>query len=151
MDEDAYRQLYREVNDRQCPYEKAILSTHCRCSRMRKLNLAEREAVRCEDEAAWKECHAFLDALRRAARFALRAREDERSLPHAQAMRLQVGGLRGLHAALHPDRPIPSPIPDIGALIEAGRRRWRDFEALPHPELLKEISAWQGRKPRRRR
>ena len=150
MDEDAYRQLYREVNDRQCLYEKAILSTHCRCSLMRKINLAEREAAHCEDDAGQQRCQAFLDALRHAARFALRTTDEKSSLPHARAMRLQVGGLRGLHLALHPDRPVPSPIPDIHGLIGEGLERWGSLEAFPWQQILREVAAWEGRKPKRR-
>ncbi len=151
MDEDAYRELYREVNNRQCHYEKAILSTRCNCKSMRKLNLAEREAAHCEDEAAWRRCHHYLETLRQAARFALKARGEGQRLPHAKAMRLQVGGLRGLHAALHPGRAIPDPIPDVQGLLREALERWSSFEALPFDEIIKEVTAWEGRRPKRRR
>jgi len=151
VDEDAYRQIYREVNDRQCLYEKAILSTQCNCALMRKICLAEREAVHCEDKEAHGNCAAFLDILRQKGRFALSAREQNRPLPHAKAMRLQVGGLRGLHAAVHPDQPIPVPIPDIHGLLREAQERWHSLDALPYQVVVQEIASWEGRKPRRRR
>ncbi len=151
MDENAYRELYREVNDRQCHYEKAILSTRCSCSTMRKINLAEREAARCEEEAAWRRCHHYLETLRQAAIFTLKARGEGQRLPHAKAMRLQMGGLRGLYAALHPGQSVPDPIPDISGLLAEAQKRWGSFEALPFEEIIKEVAAWEGRRPKRRR
>lgn len=151
MDEDAYRQIYREINDRQCHYEKAILGLHCGCNRMRKLNLAEREAVHCEDEAGHRRCQRYLDSLRRAALFALRSRGEGQKLPHAKAIRLQVGGLRGLHHALHPQETVPQPIPDIDGLLDEAEKRWDDFERLPFDEIIKEMASWEGRRPKRHR
>lgn len=150
MDEEAYRRIYREVNDRQCLFEKAILGMHCSCSRMRKICLAEREAVHCEDEKAHQDCAAWLDVLRHKARFALGTREEGRSLPHARAMRLQVGGLRGLYAALHPGRETPSPIPDVHDLVSGGLQHMSSEETLPFEAVIKEMVRWEGRKPRRR-
>lgn len=151
MDEEAYRRMYLEVNDRQCFYEKAILGTHCICSRMRKLNLAEREAVRCESAEGHQRCHDYLEQLRRAARFVLRSRAESTALPHAKAIRLQVGGLRGLHAALHPGRTIPSPVPDIDGLLGAAVEKFGSLQSLPYQEIIPEIAAWEGRRPKRRR
>ena len=151
MDEEAYRRIYREVNDRQCHYEKAILGTHCSCNRMRKICLAEREAVHCEEAGAHEQCRRYLEALCRATLFALRTAEAGSRLPHAKAIRLQVGGLRGLHRALHPDTPLPEPIPDIHGLLEEARERWGGFEALPWTEIVQAVAAWEGRRPKRRR
>jgi len=149
MDEQAYRELYREVNHRQCPYEKAILANHCRCSQAQKLLLAEREAVRCENQASHERCQAFLDALRQAMRFALKTDQTQR-LPHARAMRLQVGGLRGLHRALH-DAPPPPIIEEIDGLLTSALARWKKLEAFPYQSILPEVAAWEGRKPKGRR
>ena len=149
MDEEAYRQIYREVNDRQCLYEKAILATHCACSQMRKICLAEREAAHCESDAARGRCEQYLAALRRAMRFALKSSDEGSSLPHAKAMRLQVGGMRGLYRALHPGQEPRTPIPDVHALLLQGLERWKRFENFPYDIIIHEVAAWEGRKPRR--
>ena len=151
MDEDAYRQIYREVNDRQCLYEKAILATHCNCSQMRKLNLAEREAAHCESDAGQQRCQQYLAALRKAMRFALKTGDEGSSLPHARAMRLQVGGMRGLYRALNENKEPPTPIPDIDGLLQQGMERSGSFEAFPYQQILREVAAWEGRRPKRRR
>lgn len=151
MDEESYRELYQRYNHRRCPFEKAILATHCQCSQARKLLLAEREAVRCESDAGQARCLRWLDRLHQAARFALRTREGRASLPHAKAIRLQVGGLRGLHGVLHPDEPVPTPIPDIAGLLEAAEAQPGGFEALPFEPIIQAVNAWEGRRPKRRR
>ena len=151
MDEKAYRQIYREVNDRQRLYEKAILATHCNCSLMRKLNLAEREAAHCESDAGQQRCRHYLDALRKAMRFALKSGDEGSSLPHARAMRLQVGGMRGLYRALNEGQEPPVPILDIDGLLQQGLERWGGFEAFPYQQILREVATWEGRRPKRRR
>ena len=151
MDEAAYRQLYRAVNDRQCLYEKAILANHCCCAQMQKLLLAEREAAHCQSSEGQQHCGQYLDALRKAMRFALKSSDEGASLPHARAMRLQVGGLRGLYRALHNGGEPPVPIPDIDALLQEGLEQWGRLESFPFQEILPDVSAWEGRKPRRRR
>jgi hypothetical protein len=151
MDEEAYRRLYREVNDRQCLYEKAILANHCRCGRMQKLLLAEREAAHCDSSEGQQRCGAYLKALRKAMRFALKSGDEGAGLPHARAMRLQVGGMRGLYRALHNGEEPPVPIPNIQALLRQGLQRWDHFERFPFQQILREVATWEGRKPRRRR
>ncbi len=150
MDEEAYRRIYRQVNERQCLYEKAILGNHASCGRMRKICLAEREAVHCESEAGHAACRAYLEALTRAARFALRVPGGGGPLPHAKAVRLQVGGIQGLHLALHPDAPLPRPVSDIHALLKRALARWGDFDTFPWPRIVQAVAAWKGRRPRRR-
>ncbi len=151
MDEESYRELYQRYNHRRCLFEKAILATHCQCNRARKLLLAEREAVRCESDVGQARCARWLDTLHQAARFALRSREGRTSLPHAKAIRLQVGGLRGLYGVLHSDEPVPTPIPDIAGLLEEAEARPGGFETLPFEPIIQAVNAWEGRRPKRRR
>ena len=40
MDQDAFRQTYREVNERFCAYEKAVLTNKCACSQSERSTLA---------------------------------------------------------------------------------------------------------------
>ena len=44
MDNEAFRTTYRAVNERFCPYEKAILTNQCCCSRAKRFLIAERES-----------------------------------------------------------------------------------------------------------
>ncbi|MEJ2575622.1 MAG: hypothetical protein P8106_02770 [Gammaproteobacteria bacterium] len=151
MDQDAFRKTYRHVNERQCAYEKSVLTNQCRCSLAERFCIAEREGVHCGADEGQQQCLDLLAALRQQARFALRTHEDRGLLPHGKAIRIQVGGLRGLHRALHPDEPTPDPIPDVYALISAARRNFGGLSALPYSEIMQQVAAYRGRPRRSRR
>lgn len=151
MDNETFRQTYRDINERFCPYEKTILTNNGACSRAERFCIAEREGVHCRSDAAQDRCLRFLDILRQQARFALRAALGAGALPHAKAMRIQVGGLRGLHAVLKPDRPIPHPIPDVNALVQGSEERFGDLGELPFQVIVQQIAAYKGRRPFRDR
>jgi hypothetical protein len=66
-------------------------------------------------------------------------------------MRVQVGGLRGIEAALHPDTPVPAKIADIRGTVEAAIARYGSLAALPFSEIIREVAAFRGRERRRRK
>lgn len=146
MDQDAFRTTYRAVNERFCAYEKAILTNNCACSLAHKFCIAEREGVHCGSDPAQAACIELLELLRRQARFALKTTDERTALPHAKAMRVQVGGLRGLQVALTPDRPPPVHIPDIDRLLAEASARFGDLATAPFQPIIQQIAAFQGRK-----
>ncbi|HIP52777.1 MAG TPA: hypothetical protein EYH03_02025 [Chromatiales bacterium] len=151
MDQDAFRQTYRDINDRLCVFEKSILTNQCRCSRAERLCIAEREGVHCTSDEAQALCIALLDMLREQSRFALKNVDGQPLLAHGKAMRIQVGGLRGLYSALYPDQPIPHPIPDINGLIEAAVNRFSGIDGLPLQPVIQQIAAYRGKVRGRRK
>jgi len=151
MDQDAFRRTYREINERNCLYEKSILSRRCGCTQSRKLCIAEREGVQCEAEAGRQQCQEFLELLRQHARFALKTNDLQAVLPHGKAMRLQIGGLRGLHLLLHPGRELPETFEDIFALISQAREEFGGLDQLPYEPLIQQVTAYQGRRRSRGR
>lgn len=151
MDNEVFRDTYRAINERFCPYEKSILTNQCRCSKAHKFCIAEREGVHCGSDAAQHACLELLELLRRHARFALKATDQTAALPHGKAMRVQVGGLRGIHAALSPEEPVPAQIADIRATVEAAVARYGDLSRLPYAEIMQAIAAYEGRKRSGRR
>jgi len=152
MDQDAFRQTYREVNERFCAYEKAVLTNKCSCSQSEKFCIAEREGVHCNSDAGQQRCLQFLDILREQARFALRSiQQDQNSrLPHGKAIRVQVGGMRGLFSILHPGEKIPECIPDIDGLLQLAAERYGSLDALPFSDIMPEISAYEVKRRSRR-
>ncbi|MCU7919761.1 MAG: hypothetical protein KZQ95_15595 [Candidatus Thiodiazotropha sp. (ex Epidulcina cf. delphinae)] len=150
MDQDTFRRTYREMNERICAYEKSLLSRHCDCSQAKKLCIAEREGVHCISDEAQEQCLELLDTLRHQARFALKSNNDNEVLPHGKAMRLQVGGLRGLFSALHPDKPAPDCIEDIYGLINQAIEVYGGLESFPYQTLIQQVSAYKGRQQGKR-
>jgi hypothetical protein len=158
MDSDALRDTYREVNARYCAYEKSILTNQAACSLAQRFCIAEREGVHCGADAAQADCIELLGILRRQARFTLKTAgtaadglaAGAAALPHAKAMRIQIGGLRGLQTVLAPDvSPLP-PIDDIRGLALAARAVFGSLNELPFQEIIQQIAAYRVRRPRRR-
>ncbi len=150
MDNEVFRRTYRSINERFCPYEKCILTNNCNCSRAKRFCIAEREGVNCGSDEAQAMCLELLELLRQQARFALKATDERASLPHAKAMRVQVGGLRGLHAVVAPGEPIPAKIDDIYAIVETAREQFGRLRDLPYQPIIQQIAAYKGRRRFRR-
>lgn len=153
MDQDAFRETYRDVNERFCAFEKGVLTNQCKCSRAEKFCIAEREGVHCTSDEGQTQCLQLLDLLREQARFALKTSTtpEKRLLPHGKAIRIQIGGLRGLQLVLTPEQETPRVIEDVFELINQARGRFGDLTALPFPQIMQQIAAYRGKTRARRR
>jgi hypothetical protein len=151
MDQDAFRRTYRDVNERYCAYEKSVLTNECRCSQAERFCIAEREGVHCGSDEAQQQCLEILALLREAARFALKSSTEEGLLPHGKAMKIQVGGLRGIRAVLEPDATAGAPIDDVHALLSRAREAYGNLAALPYSAIMREVAAYQVKKRSRRK
>ncbi len=152
MDQEIFRRTYREVNERFCAFEKSVLTNNCACSQAEKFCIAEREGVHCRSDDAQARCLDFLDMLRERARFALKATtNDRRAIAHGKAMKLQVGGLRGVILALHPEQDAPVTIDDVNGTLLAAVERFGGLDEFPMPPIIQQIAAYQGKVRSRRK
>jgi hypothetical protein len=147
-DEDAFR-LRREVAlGHRCPFERALLARCAACSRARPILLAEREAIGCDARAASARCTAYLDRLRVASRFALRA---DPAVPwtFSREIRAQCGGLIGLHEALDGDERADAGAgpADTDALMQRALQRYRALDEMPWSRIIRAVIRHE---PRRR-
>ncbi|WP_428605514.1 hypothetical protein [Sedimenticola sp.] len=146
MDQDAYRKTYERINERACLFEKCLFAGHAGCSQSEKFNLAEREGIHCKSDSAQSQCAELLELLRHHSRFTLKSGDGSGVLNHAQALRIQVGGLRGLDLVME-ERPEPSRfIADIHALVSHARRQFESLEHLPFNRIIQQIAAFKGRR-----
>ena len=151
MDQDAFRATYREVNERACAFEKAVLTNRCACSRAERFCIAEREGVRCLSQEGQERCRRALAILREQAQFALRTHEDQAMLPHGKAIRIQVGGMRGIRALLEPEAEDPETVPDVFDLLARAECEFQGLENLPFSRIMPWIAGYDPRPRRRRR
>ena len=147
MDQDAFRETYREVNENFCAFEKSVLINQCNCSKAERFCIAEREGVHCLSEEGQARCLDALSILRDHATFALRELT-EGKLPHGKAMRVQIGGMRGLNKLLNGE---DTQVPDVDAILQAAIQRWGSLEQLPFSEIMPSIAAYKGKTRARRR
>lgn len=143
MDETEFRDAYHHLNQSRCAYEKAIMSGRCVCRFSQKMNIAEREAVTCQNGLMQGWCNETLQRLTEKARFSLRAQMTQ-VLTHAQSMKVQVGGILGVqkwYAVKHGGESEQ----DISKLVFALHEH-EDFNTrFPSDEVIQSIVHFKAR------
>lgn len=132
MDEAAYRERIRLAEQVRCPYAKAVLSTCVSCTQATRVQVAERELVVCESPASLLRCDALHDHLRHNFGFAIGQLDDDAPIPHAQEMRIQCGGLKGLAQVLDEHDEVV----DVDELVGRALLRWGDLDDLPYSAVV---------------
>jgi hypothetical protein len=132
MDETAFRQKLSEMIERPCTFEKAILARRVECKRSQRIQIAEREAVTCQNQASLSRCTSLHDQLRHGLAFALKNVHVDSVLSHAQEMRVQCGGLLGLQHVFNGHAEVEN----VDALLESVLQQWGDLAAMPYSEVV---------------
>ncbi len=153
MDEQEYHSTYKNINPIRCVFEKAINSRTCNCSKATRFNLADREGVSCQSEAAQQWCSNVLYTLREKARFAIQQKMIDGQLPHNAEIRIQNGSIKGLVKILCGEESAESDLDenDIYALLQSARAKYKNVENFPYSELMQQISAYKTRRARQRK
>jgi hypothetical protein len=145
MDEAAYRKTLQATHPLLCPFSKAMFSACVACPRAGRMNLAERELIVCDEAGLQKRCTRMHDALRHNFGFAIHILHDEAPIPHAQEMRIQCGGLRGLQDVLRGDAEVK----DVDELMCSVLQRWPEEGDIPFSEVVHAAHQhYQGRHSR---
>ncbi len=150
MEEQEFKQAYREVNPQPCPFEKAVLSYRCGCEKHQRVFIAEREGVACQSQAAQSICQQVHVHLQKNAQFALKLPDLTQPLPHAKAMKLQCGGLVGLQQNLADS--VPQSIHEVNniySLIREAVKIYQTIAQFPYSQIVKFIVHYQVRKHKR--
>lgn len=142
--EGAYKLAREAYIEHSCPFERALLSRCADCSRSRRLNLAEREAIACSDPVVREYCLAFYQALHENAQFALKTSPDA-PWPFGKEIRAQCGGVRGLAAAMG---EVADASTDIAATVLQGNQRFGGSADFPYSEIMRAVVHYEPRKRR---
>ncbi len=124
-----------------CVFAKALLARHAQCNLAQRQQQAERTLLSCTSPVARTNCRLLAELLHERARFALRLPPAGRPLMHAQAMRLQCGGLVALQQLLQ------AADVDVHGLVGLAQERHTSLTDLPWDRLVPVLAAWQA--PRR--
>lgn len=125
-----------------CVFAHALRSRTAVCALSERQALAERDLLVCTHPVARTHCGTLAELLHERARFALRLPPPGRPLVHAQALRLQCGGLAGVQASLG------EAVPDVHRMIGQAQDSHGSLTELPWSQIVPVIVAWQ---PRQRR
>lgn len=142
--ETVYKLARTAYIEHSCPFERALLSRCVACSRSRKLNLAEREAIACSDPVARVDCLTFYQALHDNAQFALKINPDA-PWPFGKEIRAQCGGVRGLASALE---AAGNETTDVAATVQQGTSRFGACADFPYSEIMRAVVHYEPRKRR---
>jgi len=124
-----------------CVFAKALLARHAQCKLAQRQQQAERTLLSCTSPVARTNCQLLAALLHERARFALRLPPAGRPLMHAQAMRLQCGGLIALQQTLQAEDA------DVHGLVGLAQERHTSLTDLPWDRLVPVLATWQA--PRR--
>lgn len=145
MNEDEYKGAYQAINERSCPFEKAILSRQCGCQHAQRFQIADREATGCRVTSARMMCQKLLSLLRTNAQFALAMTTSPGSLPHSKEMKIQVGGLLGLQRLVAGTADARQ-VENVYELVQAATKTYGSLESLPFSQIIRSISSYRGRR-----
>lgn len=126
-----------------CVFAKALLAHAAHCSLVQRRALAERELLECTSPVARINCAMLAALMHERSRFALKLPPAGRPLLHAQALRLQCGGLGALGELL------PDGDGDVHRMVQLAQERHGSLTELPWQPLVQAVAAW--RTPQRRR
>lgn len=145
MDEDNYRSTYSQYNELPCLFEKAVLQQCCKCHLARHFNLAERIGVACSEASAQQQCREFLSIMREKSIFALQLTPSaDGKLPHAKKIKIQCGGINGLHLL----ESEGTPDKDVNLLMTRAVSQYGSVAKLPFEQIIRSVVAFEGRKRR---
>lgn len=149
MDEDVYRDTYKNVVTIKCVFEKAINSRQTTCAQANKIRLADREAVACHSQEICQTCTGFLEILRAKALFALKLQDHNGPLPHAKEIKVQMGCIIGLAIDNNIKVIKGEKIENIHGLIQRSLEKYNTLDNFPYENLMRSIANYEGRPKRR--
>lgn len=155
MNDEQYRQAHAAIGPPRCRYEKAIQYGYFKCHYHQTIALGERESLHCTRQSAFEVCDEFHALTLDQSGFALGTARMPAHLSFKQAMKVQIGGLRGaMHytgkPVIEPGRHSAVQLQDIAD--ELGQLKAKgngSFEKLDFSEIMPYISGFSLRKRRK--
>ena len=72
-------------------------------------------------------------------------------MAHGKAIRIQVGGMRGLRGLLDEEVEETSPVDDVDRILAGVEARYGALDTLPFDRIMPAIAAYRGRQRAGRR
>lgn len=132
MDELAFQQMLTEAIQIRCAFEKEVLSRCVSCAQTEWIQIAEREMVTCQDASSFSRCTQLHEYLHQAFSFALGIIRSDAPLPHAQGIRVQCGGLKGLQQVLYGSGEVEN----VDEMLKDALMKWRELAEIPYSEVV---------------
>ncbi len=155
MDDEQYRQTRAAISQPRCRYEKAIQYGYFQCQWHQRIALGERESLHCTRQSAFEICDEFHSLTLKHSGFALGTARMPVHLSFNQAMKVQIGGLRGVieqagKTIVEPEIQPSAQLQDVAEELEQLKARIGGaFENMDFSEIMPHISSFSLRKRRK--
>jgi len=143
VDETLYRETLQEVNDLPCVFSKALFFGCCDCQVARRLYLAEREIIICNQWVDHQRCALIWKILQEKCLF---IQPVGKLLTHSKAMKMQCGSMQSLHVEIMPEI---NQKPNIAQLLVKALEIYQNMENLPYQSIVRTITHFPFRSRRR--
>lgn len=143
VDETLYREIVLELNDLPCVFSKALFFGCCDCQVARRLYLAEREIILCNQWVDYQKCTLFWKTLQEKYKF---IQPVGALLTHAKAMKMQCGSMQSLQVEIMPEI---NQKPNIAQLLIQALEIYQNIENLPYQSIVRTITHFPFRSRRK--
>jgi hypothetical protein len=138
------------MEDLKCPFRQALLPGDFGCSHAQPVTRREGPDIACGSAEAHDRCGELLARLREVGLPALGYTDDLNELPHAVAVKVQMGGLLGLRRLLDPPSAASTVVEDVGATVAQAVARYGSTVAVPYAELVPDMASYRLKRRRGR-
>jgi hypothetical protein len=125
-----------------CAFSATLMGTDYRCEYAHEVTRRGGPDIACQSEADAQRCENLFCALKAMALPALGHEDDLTATPHSVYVKIQFGGLLGLHRA---GGGRDETVDNIVALVDQAEQRYPDFTGLPTGDLLDAIASHKTR------
>jgi hypothetical protein len=136
------------MNELICPFSATLARDDFACRQAERIIRRGGAEFACRSETLHTDCSRLFAQLKNAALPAFDLEDDLLQVPHGVLAKIQFGGLLGLQR-LVADSP-GDRVGDIAALVEASGARFGGIDAVPHAQLVGDITGYKLARRRRR-
>jgi hypothetical protein len=138
------------VDDLKCPFRRVLLPGDFGCRHAIVVTRREGPDIACDSASTNALCAEVLIQLKQYGLPAFGHVDDLTELPHGVAMKVQMGGLRGLQRLAGVAAADPKVVADVGGVVTAAVERYGGATAIPYSDVVEDMSAFQLKRRRGR-
>jgi hypothetical protein len=129
-----------------CPFSAPLIRNDFGCSNAREIVRRGGAEIACEQQAMHALCTELHTRIRRSALAAMELEDDLLTLPHNVLVKIQYGGVLGLHALTAGGPPENGRVDDIAALISNAVQTFQSTGAIPLDVIDETVIAYKTRR-----
>lgn len=126
------------MDTEKCPFEHPLIGEIHGCSKAQSVSKRDGPHAVCTVTTAAARCQRLFEAFKQAALPVFDVPDDLEKMPHSVPVKIQYGGLQGLHTQLH---GTGDSIPDIHVLVDAAEARFGDITRIPCADYVALMTA----------